>query len=357
MFFSSLLNKKSEKVSLLLDISSGTVSGSFVSFNEMQKPRVVHQVSLSFTTVDTQSSYVAANKANMIQQVTTCVDKVLVKLFENKVRVSRAYLTFSPPWCESETSAVHIEQEKKFLITEQFLQDVLLVESKKFLDRIEKKNKIQSKVLEDKIVIEKRILQTEINGYGVPKSLGIKTNIFDITVVFSAISEVLYKSITDKIFEHTHIHPNDVTIQSFFLSSYLVMYNLFQMDYVFIDVLGDTTNIFLVQKGLPQATATLPLGTHFVIRKIAEKYNVSSEIAASMLKIALKSIMNTETTEEIYEILADIEKEWAIYFADALASFDSTFSLPTQNFLSVTQDLLPIYFEYINIIKTDVTAA
>ena len=76
------------------------------------------------------------------------------------------------------TKNIHIAQDKTFIITEDFIEDIINKEKAKFKDELNA-SEIKN-ILGDNIkIIDKNIIHTKINGYTLKDNISKKTKVFD----------------------------------------------------------------------------------------------------------------------------------------------------------------------------------
>ncbi len=349
MSLSDLFGKRKEKVSLILDIGSGTVGGAYVSYADGQIPRVVRQLLLSYTTDETTLVTGVVDIKNMLLSL----DAVLMRLTVEKIKADNIQVVFSHPWCVEETRHVNISQDKKFIVTQNFLDDITTQEMKKFLADVGTGDTTLDGTLKP---IEARRLTMFVNGYPVFHPDNLRTQLLDLSIFFSAVSQVVCDEVSKVVFAHTHMSRQHISFHTMPFVSYSVMHVLSPMDYLYMDILGETTSIFLVKNGLPAKTVSFLSGTHFVVRKVAEVFKVSPEIAVSLIDVVFAGKADEELSEKMKTLMEDVEKEWAIYFEDALLSLDPHLALPTKVFFSSSERFIPLYEEFLSVSTTDATA-
>ncbi len=349
MPLSDLFARKREKISLLVDIGAGSVTGAFVSYPPGQVPKLLSRATLSYTGA-------SAEGADTTQEMSDCLDKMLTQLFAHHQKISDVSVMFSAPWCAVETKQIHIEQNKKFIITQSFLDDIVRVESDKFQKELHTRADDGAGLSGDVKVIEEHLLHTQVNGYVVTQSVGMKTNVFDLSVHLGCVGQAVFDAVVKTIFHHTHLSHEKIHPQTFYFASYSVMYSLFPIDYVYMDVRGEATTILLVQNGLPAGTVSFPSGVRFVVQKVATTCKVSDEIAMSMIHTVFSGNADDELSQKVKTVMEDVEKEWAIYFEDALVSLSPRLALPSKVFLFAPADFAPLYQEFLSLAKTDATA-
>src|SRR6185295_8517856 len=93
-------------------------------------------------------------------------------------------------------------------------------------------------------------------------------------------------------------------------------------DFLCMDVGSECTDIICVGQDPYIRTISFPCGENSIIHSIRKSLAVSPEIAASTLRLALLHRMDESVNVGIQKAIGMLEKEWAIYFEDALTSLD-----------------------------------
>jgi hypothetical protein len=89
---------------------------------------------------------------------------------------------------------------------------------------------------------------------------------------------------------------------------------------------------------------------------IIKNFDVSFEIAESMLHMFIEDKSDETVNEKIHELLNLIEPEWAIYLENGLQEISPSLNLPSNMFLMASADVAHIYSEFIKLPKTDSTS-
>ncbi|MFZ2620919.1 MAG: hypothetical protein WAX85_02640 [Minisyncoccia bacterium] len=349
---------KNEEISLLIDIGNGSIGGAFVLFKERSVPKILYNVRLPFAIVDSiDSSKLLSNMESLLEETLSNLFKksLLHKDWEEgSKKISSVLVSFSSPWFISKTKNIHIKEDKPFIISRKFLDNILEKEERSFKGEL-----IEGKASMDQFnIIEKSIVHTKINGYALDKSIGKKTDTFDLTVYMGVIPVTVYNKVNTKISEYIHIPPEKIIIHTFPLISFTVLRDIYpdSDDFMIMDVTGEVTELTLVKDNSITQTISFPSGRNFVIRQIAKTFNVPPEIAESTLHLFNSNKTDESTSEMMKEILTNIEKEWAIYFEDTLLKFISFTPLPKILYMTSEQDISKLFLDFLKLSKADSTS-
>lgn len=355
----SLLGKK-EKVSLLIDIGNGAISAGLILFRDNLKPKHIYSIKMPFLIEENIKNDV------LLQSMNTLLDQVLIMISKNgftqaylknkKAYISSVLVSFSSPWFVSRSKNIHLDQDVPFVITKSFIENILETEKNLYEKELAKSE--YEKVFEGEIkIIENIVVHTMVNGYPILNSIGKRTKIFDASIYTSYVSKSVLDIVYNQIFKHTHIHNENLFVSTFPLISFTITRDLFPSadSFLFMDIGAEVTDITFVSNNSIVDIASYQSGRNFIIRQIAKKFKVSTEIAESLLHMYNTKSSDEETTLIIQSVLLDSEKEWSIYFDDACTELSKKSVLPSNIFVMAENDVTQIYNDYLKNTKTDNT--
>jgi hypothetical protein len=173
----------------------------------------------------------------------------------------------------------------------------------------------------------------------------------------SLIPKSIEEKVLDSIQKNTHIQKDNIIAHSFPLVLFTVIRDHFMhsSSFVTMDITSELTSLTFVSGDTIVANTSFPLGRNYIIRKIAEKSEVSTEIAESSFKLYIAKKLDDSMYKSINDTVLDIEKEWSIYFEDALTSLSKDLALPKTIFITGEEDVYSLVSEFIKIEKTDKT--
>lgn len=356
MLFGSGTNKK-EKISLLIDVGNGSIGGAFVKIGGGALPKILYNIRLPLTISEKPST------SQLFSETAVLLDELLAELMKHgfsggkiKARnISDALITFSSPWFLSRTKKIHIEQEKAFVITKNFLEDIAFKEEQIFESELPAEGDSEGGAFE---IVEKSIVHTKINGYTLEDSIGKSTKIFDAFLFLSIMPKIITDTARGALLKHAHIAKENITIHTFPLASFSVVRDLYHTvsDFVLIDISGEVTDMTLVHDNVIIKTVSFPSGRNFIIRQISKSFGVSSEIAESTLHIYNADKAENSVSTRMEEALADAEREWSVYFEDGFSSFGEKAIVPAKVYMTADSDVVPVFTDFLKLPKTDVTA-
>lgn len=352
-----MIFRKKEEYSILVYVGNSKVSASFVSFSKGVNPRILFSVETFFPVKEkvddlslSDTMYSVLNEAILGLLKTNTNQKI------NK-KIDSVFISLASPWFVSRMKDIHIEEQKYFIITKDFLRNILDVEEKKF------EKDLNNSSYEDNFgkklkVVENTFTNTKINGYSVSENINKKTNIFDVSLFTSITSENLLRNIFSLIEKHIHVAENKIHINTFPLVSFYSTQEVSSSvnSFIFMDITGEMTDITLVHDGGVSKNISFPSGRNFIIRQIAKGFNVSFEIADSLLHLYNSKKADEEIVKKMELIISEIENEWSIYFEDSLRHLSANLILPPTLYIFCGSDISLLYKKFLKTPKSDSTA-
>lgn len=349
------IERKKDKHSLVIHISDGSVTASLVHFSSKNLPDVLY-TKTNFLQVgeslDTNLLFLNTQKALSLaieDTLRTGLNK------SKKKKIDKVLVTFSSPWFYSLSKKVTFSQSEPFYITEKTL--VELAEKEALAFKTKKKKELPQNALDSFVVIERTIVNTKINGYSVEKIINKKVKSFEADVWISLIPESVEKTFLKIIQKHTHILNESVIAHSFPLVLSSVVRDCFlpPHSYLLVDITSETTHISYVAEGIIINTITIPIGKNYIVRLLSKNTGITVEIAESYLELYIDNRLDEATTMQLDQTITSIEKEWSIYFEEALLSFSDKLALPKVVFMTGEDSVSKIFSTFMQLPKEDRT--
>lgn len=352
-----LFSKQLEDFVILVDVGNGCITGGLCVFSKNEKPCFYYVTREFFTTEDKID--IKRFESDMIN----LLDNVILSITKNawshnyfkgkRKKISKILISFSSPWFLSKTKAIHLANDKEFVITKGFLDDLI----KKEVDELETELKDEMENVELEIV-EKSIIHSKINGYILNESIGKNTKKFDASLYLSVVGKNFIHKIFDNLHKHTHISFQKILFHTFPLVLFSVVRDNFTTNssFLLMDVTGEITDITLVKDDMIEKTVSMPSGRNFILRQLSKKLSVTYEITESTLRLYSVGKLTEDMNSKVSEVLNEIEKEWAIYFENAILELAPDGKLPQEIFLTADNDMAHIFVEFLKIQKLDATA-
>lgn len=353
----SLFSDTKEKTYLLIDIGNGSINTALVSYEGNKLPKFLHTETAVFPV------YNSLDKVKLLDAMDHILNEMIVKIMNNGFIVKKAkekrkilsgaLVTFSSPWFISKTKHIHIEKDFKFVITQDFLNDIVEKEGEIFKQDILKE---ESANLGNSFeVIEKSVVHIKINGYVVNQSMGIKTNNMDAFLCMSIVDSSILSKINNILLRNASIPKENIKFHTFPVASFSVFRDIFinYDEFLIMDITGEVTDLTLVQRDIIISESSFPFGRNSIIRKISQELNVSNEIAESTIRLYISKKIDPATSVKVEEIIGNLEKEWAVYLSNSMISLSPDLSIPPRLYLTVDEDIAGLFINFIKLPKMD----
>ncbi len=354
----AVFSSENKKVSLLIDIGSGSMTMSLVLFSYGEIPTFLYTLKRNFIIADKPDSF------KLFDNMSSTLDEMLGILIKqgftnnhwktNKNNISDVLISFSSPWFLPKTKHVEISDDKSFIISKEFLASIISSEEKIFEEEI--KNDGGG---DDFEVIEKSIVHAKVNGYALSETVGQRTKKFDAFLCMSIISLNILDKVFTIILKNVHIEREKILVHTFPLISFSVLRDIFpsNQDFIILDTTSEVSDLTLVKADVITDTASFPSGRNFIIRQIATSFEVSVEIAESTLSLYMNGRLDNNSVVKTEEVLINVEKEWSIYFDRAIAEISKGGDLPKRIYITADKDVASIYTNFLGLSKADSTAS
>ncbi len=352
----SFLNTQRKELSILLDVGNGSINGGLALFEKGKTPKILYTVKLPF------SIKLDVTGTGLLNEMVLLLDKIIpfvMKKYnslskDERLPISRVLMTFSSPWFALKAKEISLNQEKAFVITRSFLDDVISKEEKIFEEELSVKEG-KKKIYE---IVEKSIIHAKINGYPITQPLGKRTKNLTAYLCFSVIPKSILDQVKSILNKNIHINSDKVLVHTFPIASFISIRDVFLAgsSFVIIDVTGEVTDLTLVKDDIVVESISIPSGRNFLIRQIAKKFDVSIEIAESQLGLYSISKLEAEIFNKLDDIIVDVEKEWSIYLENALQELAQKESLPATVYMTCDPDVAELYRKFLTLPKLDSTA-
>ncbi len=350
-------SNSSEEVTLLIDVGNGSIGAALAVIAPGILPTIVYSTRQSLSVLEKPTA------AKLTETLTLLLSDVLTKVMTygtsnpywkgQHKNISSALVSFSAPWFVSKTKQLHLSQDKAFVLTQSFLEEVASAEEDLFIKELEGENKNTF------TLVEKSIIGARVNGYSVNNILNKKTKTFDTSLFLSVVGTGILEKVKEVVARQIHIASDKIKIHSFPLISFSMVRDVFRdtSDFILMDITGEVTDITVISEDVITQTASFPFGRNFLVRQIAKNLNVSPEIAVSTLQTYLLGKLDELTVSRVRGVLSDAEKEWALYWNDCLTSLFPAVLFPSKIYITADSDTAGIFIDFIKSSKGDVADA
>ena len=322
-------------MTVLFEISSGSVTTFlFNTDSAMDSAKLILKKSFAVPTAEVASAdgikrgILKALKESAVA-TENAIDYLTVQRSRlHKQKIKNCYVALSSPWYISQTKVIRSPKEESFTVSPKFLADLVEVEKNRIISSLDKGRQLDN--LKDKAsALESHIMRVKLNGYTTEKPMGKSAQFSELSVYLSVAPE----EFTNKVIKTVNGVFGGVSVE--FATFPYVLYEAVSIadpsvtHYLLIDVREEITELTLVKKGIIFETYTIPCGTGYFIRKIAESMNTLPAVAHSMLRICYEGKSEPNVKNEINEALSKAE-EWPNYMEKAFKYFAEEYFLPSK---------------------------
>ena len=342
----SLFSPKSE-LALVFDIGSSSVGAGLLELTRGEIARVIHSTREFIPyqeKVDPDKLFrdMIETLKQTHQKIITEGNTHLAGTGWKHINARRKFYSFASPWSITQTKTLSIKREKSFVFTHEFLNSFLLNEEEKFKKSAIGAQKVFPEALK---VIERRIVQTRLNGYDIKNPFGQTATTADI----SYFTSIVPKSVLDKTLEISHSsHPSkNIKAFAFPLIAYSGLRDIFpnENDFICVRVGGEISDVSIVEDGLITESASFPGGQNPIIKNFAEKTGLYGGEVVSFLKLYAAGHAEESIATKYQPVLSALMQKWVDNFRSVLENLQSGMFLPQKVFLFMDGDLSPFFIK------------
>jgi hypothetical protein len=326
----AFFENRHKEVNLIIDIGSASVAAALVLFSREEKPEVVFskRLKISVEKWDRKKIFSALREA-LDTIITTTLKEGAGRLHldEGKLKdkkISDVFCVFSSPWSSFHVETLKAKHDKAILISKESIESLIKQGMKKSLKP-------------EQELIERKVIQTKLNGYRTSAPLGQQAKEIEISLFQGLLREEEAKNIEGIVLPRLH---GKVFFHSLSLMTLVAIEEIFEGDshFLTINITGETTEITLVRNEQIITSQFFPQGKNDFIRKAASEFEVETDIALSYIKLFYEKKTEGEFKGKIGKVIEEAENSWLNNFANALGSFPKDF-LAAKVFLLTDREL------------------
>ncbi|MEK7390883.1 MAG: hypothetical protein AAB635_01965 [Patescibacteria group bacterium] len=325
----------SKEHDLVLNIGSGSVYGAIVEFQKSAPPKILftHESRLPL------KSNVAAD--NLISHMLDALHSVVIGLGrQHKKRIRRAHVVLASPWFSSFSKVLSIKEQSPFVVTDKTIEKLA----------VEHINSVSKDVIaSSSSIIEKALSDIRLNGYETKEPYGKSAKTLDVSVYASAAPKETNKKIESKIYQV--IHPGSISFHTFPFVAWNVLRSLFapKDDFIFVNIGGELSDVFIVRRNSIRAFASFPIGRNHLTRKAALHFETQPELASTIVNLYTNDTAETALREKIKTLVNAFGEEWNHGFLRAIKEMEATqdYFLPQRAFFVSTPNTSVIFCDII----------
>ncbi len=324
MFLFSSSKDKDERI-LYFDIGSGTVGGALARVSTVNgkqgKPEVIYSTRV---VIDFDEDM---NMERFLARMIRSLNEVVVRISETHPgKIKKIYCFLRSPWYASQTRVISYEKNAAFTFNEKIASELITAELKAFeRSELERYAGLKSPLQ----LLEKRTIQTKLNGYATANPFGKKTKSLELSLYLSMSPQVVLEKIQDTI--GRYFNAFSIQFASFLFTSFVVARDTFigEKNFLMVDIGSEITEVSLVKDEMLMQTVSFPLGRNSFIRGLAKELSKNVTEASSLFSLYMESKLTPEAEAEVKTALEDAELVWLDQFQNALVTISEETSLPS----------------------------
>lgn len=333
MSFLSFSKRSSNEDLIIVDVSSGSVGAAAVSTNKNGKPLITYIKRIPLQTKE------RIQARTLVTETLTAVKELAADLQKERKHTHRVALVLASPWHISHTKAVSVTKGEPFVITNPLLHEIVESETKKII-------KEQKEQQDDLILIESNITDVKINGYSTLSPQGKSAGELDLSLYVSLAPQAFLNKIENEIQKSFLVKKiSHYTFPFIALSTIQKIFHE-DKDFIFIDIASEITDIAAVRNGSVAGTASFPVGINTVVRKVADRFKITPDLAASFVKIYSDGKANKDLTDQIGKLVSAVKEEWLAYFHQVAGDVYGTETLSHKAFVTSDIDISDIALSF-----------
>lgn len=332
--FRSGSNKTKGELTLMIDIGSASVGAAVVEFFSDKRPFIHHTVRVPIAVAEKPTFNTFLPK--LLTFLSKALDQEISQV--KKRAIKHVHCFYASPWYTAESRTTSRTYPEQIKITQKVLDELIDVEVDNFMGKLQVAGS-------DEVVrvTESHIISTRLNGYATIDPLNKKATDLSVTLFLGVIPDHVIKSVEGVI--HEFVHAHDIEHHSFPLTAYSSTLDVFPHDntFLFVDITGEVTDLYLVRDDVLEALHSFPSGRNILIRSIAEKFDVSISGAVSYIGLYASGSADDAFASQIKETIDAVQKEWKVYFTNALTEVCKGGAVPDKTFCMVDNDVREIF--------------
>ncbi|MDP3996620.1 MAG: hypothetical protein Q8P86_02935 [bacterium] len=336
-------SEKKEETVFLFDITSSSVGGSVVKFSKNREP-VFIEVAREKIIGNSQlepAKFFSSMVATLDKVTRDVAERGMLKVTALRLkRPKTAFVVLSSPWCASDARVVFEKRKNPFTVTSEFLNQKIRAEEVSFENSLWSDGRANDHKKEIEVV-ERKVLNTRLNGYETPEPYGKEALEFFMTLIISVTSRTIAEKIRKVIEENLDIEQ--IELHSFLMASFLSLREVAgdKNDFVFINVGGEDTEVMAIKKGTVTKTASFSQGRETLLRRTsAQLDNVPPHLVVSLLNEYASGKDFSEKLKTAAEVATEA---WRMELMAIFEKFSKEIFLPKDVFITTDRDTVSVF--------------
>jgi len=300
------------KVVVVFDIGSGSVGGSLAVIESDKTPTILYTTRVPMVFKNTP--HLEHLVVEMLRSLQKSAEKVAIYAAAHLLKevgmgsIQEVHCVFSSSWYKAKTHITVLKEKKPFLITEKFIDHLLVDAKEKFRHEIQS---MDGEMTKDMVSLESKVIQTTLNGYQTSHPQGKRVRRIELALYTSLLSSTIEKHVfnvvdemlgVDKKFSHTFLLAFFAGVRDIFHT---------EADFLLFDMGGEVTNLGLVRGNILTNSISFSWGRNVLLRKVAAQLGTIPEEAHSLIRMRGSGELREESASgSAAKALATIEEEW-----------------------------------------------
>lgn len=345
--FSNSQHAVDSEVDLILDIRSGGVGVCLVT-TDTETPKIhwSDRFSVDFLAEHDTDRLLHMTKRALSEAVTTARDKGFQKIKDRSTgsQPGEIYCYFAAPWQIGSPQDITIEHDSPFEVNQDRLQLAKEKAENLFLENSLENFGTSEENLKP---LTTALLGCWCNGYRLQQPKSVLTDKLKVSTYVSMVPTRI-KSVVESTVTNT-FHPNNITYHSFTAAIHNAFTKCFShpKTFLIINVDEEMTQLIIVNSGVLVGSVSYPVGSHFLIRELAESLNVPAADARARLRQQQKSEADKQSNQQVEEIIARVRDKWQSLLIDTLDEFSADVSIPEYAFVLANHDVSKTFRDFV----------
>ncbi len=340
-------NNDGTRYGVVVDVGSGSVLASIIESDPTQiHPKVIwsKREYTMLRQVDSLNRTIKSIMTTLISVLMTLDSEGRQALAEKapKAKITHLQFAISAPWSYTVAKTISYSKEEDFLVTEDFVDELLRMAEKKVLEELKENEEIHKL---DLSVISRITVDVIANGYSIninskQKAKSIKVVQLNAITNESIVQEI--KEVQEKMFPRTELAQ-----YSFMMPFYYTIIDLYSttIECCLVDITYEATEIGVVRDGVLQYCSHIPYGAISIAREISTILSVPLEEAHSYLELSDLSLVLEKYSDQQR---SDIKAVFSSYKENLISLFHETgdkLSVPKSLFLHTSLNTADFFKE------------
>jgi cell division ATPase FtsA len=325
--------RKESHIALLIDVGSGSVGASLVSYSytkegKQEKPVILYSLRKAFTLTESASydQLVLLMKKNL-REILGVIHDVKLGLPD------KVYAVLSAPWYTSQTRTILYNKKPAFTVTEKLINELVKKEVEFF------KETVSPQIEGEAYIIENTIQSVMLNGYTLTDPINKKAEELKVSLFLSLSPRQVIDVIHEEVEQVYRLKK--IQFSSGGACCFVALRDVFSNEdsFIVVSVGSEVTDVVLVRNHTLATTFTFPKGTHSVYRMISESLSIDVGEARTHALLCENGHASAEMIRTISPLLLNARNEWTEMFSKSLSTFVNDLSIPHTVFVLAPEDL------------------